>query len=104
MKPPVQVLEPRKRSGMASPRNRPNPASNSGRVVGVVAKVLVSCEIPPVAIRMEEGPCREGMSGHSGPGLGDDGNGFQLEEPGGTDESRDADEGAGRGVLGPDVL
>ncbi len=52
MKPPVQLLVPRNFSTTAGPRNRPSPVSKSRRVVGVRAKVLVSWEMPPVAMRM----------------------------------------------------
>src|SRR5207244_4276521 len=56
MKPPVQLFAPRNRARMAWPRNRPKPVSNSRRRVGVGAKVLVSCEMPPVTMRMSVAP------------------------------------------------
>src|SRR5262249_61844536 len=52
MNPPVQLFVPRNRSTTAGPRNSPSPVSNSRRVVGVGAKVLVSWEMPPVTMRM----------------------------------------------------
>src|SRR5262245_51833972 len=52
MKPPVQLFVPRNRVTMSAPRYMPMPFAKSCKVVGVGAKVLVSCEMPPAAMRM----------------------------------------------------